>query len=282
VEIAGIYTEGSFFFEKSNLIHKFLKPKAMNFKLKITLLLMISCFSVSIFAQKKVDTIFLNASWDTVQTKAEASRYRVTQTNGKFRITLLFDSLDMKLEEMSYRKDKSANTLSDSVWWKYGSFREWYPSGQLKVEGNYIYDRFHDNLKTYYPNGALKRNDVYYVDTLRQAHCYAPDSTEIAHFPYEELPEFKGGQREMFQFLADNIDYPRKALKKDIAGTVYVGFVINKLGNIVEVKIKRGVNEFLDKEAVRVVKSMPNWKPGKQDGELVRVAYTLPIKFKLK
>ena len=51
----------------------------------------------------------------------------------------------------------------------------------------------------------------------------------------------------MFQFLADNIDYPRKALKKDITGTVYVGFVINKLGDIVEVKIKRGVHEFLDK-----------------------------------
>ncbi len=105
----------------------------------------------------------------------------------------------------------------------------------------------HDDLKTYYPNGALKRNDTYYIDTLREAHCYAIDSTEITHFPYYGRPEFKGGQREMFQFLADNIDYPRKALKKDITGTVYVGFVINKLGDIVEVKIKRGVNEFLDK-----------------------------------
>jgi TonB family protein len=254
----------------------------MNFKLKITLLLMISCFSVSIFAQKKVDTVFLSASWDTVQTKAEASCYRVTQTNGKFRITLLFDSLDMKLEETSYRKDKSAVTPSDTVWWKYGGFREWYPSGQLKVEGSYVYDRFHENLKTYYPNGALKRNDVYYIDTLRQAHCYALDSTEIAHFPYQEPPEFKGGQREMFQFLGNNTVYPKSSRESGVEGKVYVGFVINKSGEIVDVKIKRGVSKLLDKEALRVVKSMPNWKPGKQDGELVRVAYTLPIEFKLE
>jgi TonB family protein len=254
----------------------------MNFKLKITFLLMTLSFSVSIFAQKKVDTVFLNASWDTVQTKAEASRYRVIQTNGKFRITLLFDSLDMKLEETAYRKDKSVITPSDSVWWRYGSFREWYPSGQLKVEGSYIFERFHDNLKTYYPNSALKRHDVYYLDTLRQAHCYAPDSTEIAHFPYQEPPEFNGGQLEMFQFLGNNTVYPKSSRESGIEGTVYVGFVVNKLGEIVDVKTKRGVSKLLDREAVRVVKSMPNWKPGKQDGELVRVAYTLPIKFKLE
>jgi TonB family protein len=222
-------------------------------------------------AQKKVETFYFNAADDTVKTKAEAHYYRVVQTNGKHRVTMKYDSADFKLEEMSFRKDKSQSGIGDSVWWRYGGFHEWFPSGQLKVEGSFIYDRFHDNLKTYYPNGVLKRSDVYYIDTLREGHCYAQDSSEIAYFPYQENPEFKGGQGEMFKYLANSVIYPEDSRRSNIEGTVYVGFVISKTGEIENVKIKRGVSKLLDKESIRVVKTMPKWEPGKQDGAYVRV-----------
>jgi TonB family protein len=238
--------------------------------------------STNTFAQKKVETFYFNSNGDTVKTKAEASYYRVVQTNDKRRIAIKYDSSDFKLEEISYRKDKSRTGEGDSVWWKYGSFREWFPSGLLKVEGSYIFDRLHDNLKTYYQNGIVRRNDIYYIDTLRQGHCYAQDSSEIAYFPYQENPEFQGGQAEMFKYLANTIVYPEDSRRTNVEGMVYVGFVVNKEGEIVDVKIKRGVSKLLDKEAIRVVKSMPKWKAGKLDGELVRVAYTLPIKFRLE
>jgi TonB family protein len=238
--------------------------------------------TTTVVAQKKIETTYFNANGDTVNTKAEASYYRVVQTNGKHRLATKFDSLDMKLEETSYRKDKPKTGVGDSVWWRYGSHREWYPSGQLKTEISYLFDRFHDALKTYYPNGGLRRSDVYYIDTLRQGHCYAQDSSEIKHFPYQVSPEFKGGQREMFQYLANNIKYAAECREKGIEGIVYVGFVVNKDGEVVDIKIKRGVHKVLDKEAIRVVKEMPKWSAGKLDGELVRVTYTLPIAFKLE
>ena len=67
-----------------------------------------------------------------------------------------------------------------------------------------------------------------------------------------------------------------------VEGTIYVGFVVNKVGEIVNIKIRRGVSPELNAEAIRVVKLMPKWKAGKQDGELVRVAYTLPVRFQLE
>ncbi len=101
----------------------------------------------------------------------------------------------------------------------------------------------------------------------------------------EQQPEFVGGQDSLFAFLVRNIKYPQAAKDKKVEGTVYVGFVIDKDGSIKDVNIKRGLkgdDAGCHAEAVRVVKMMPKWKPGKQRGKLVEVNYTLPIKFKLE
>jgi periplasmic protein TonB len=126
----------------------------------------------------------------------------------------------------------------------------------------------------------LRRSDVYYVDTLKQGHCYAQDSTEIAYFPYREQAEFKGGQSEMLRYLADNIVYP--FVREGTEGKVFVSFGISKTGAVENVNIREHVDKDLDKEAIRVVKSMPNWKPGKQEGEPVRTKFILPIRFKFR
>ena len=252
---------------------------------KILLILSTFCFATIIFAQKKVETFYFDADWDTVKTKAEAHHYRVVQSNGKQRISTTFDktdSADVKRSETMFRRDKSATVVGDSVWWKYGLSREWYASGQLKEECSFLFDRLHNDLKTYHPNGALRRHDVYRLDTLVKGQCYALDSSEIAYIPYREQPEFEGGQQQMFRYLANNVKYNRTARETGIEGTVYVSFVVSKTGAIENIKIRRGVHTLLDAESVRVVKSMPKWKAGKQEGELVRVSYTLPIKFELQ
>jgi len=97
----------------------------------------------------------------------------------------------------------------------------------------------------------------------------------------EEMPEFKGGRKELFKYLQENIKYPENAKKDSIQGTVFVTFVIGEIGEVEDVRILRGVNEDLDKEALRVVRAMPNWMPGKQDGKAVRVSFNLPIRYKL-
>ena len=98
----------------------------------------------------------------------------------------------------------------------------------------------------------------------------------------EEQTSFPGGQGALMQWLSDNIKYPVIAAENGIQGRVIVQFVVSKTGSISNVNVVRGVDPSLDKEAVRVVKAMPNWTPGKQNGTTVNVRYTLPVTFKLQ
>ncbi len=98
----------------------------------------------------------------------------------------------------------------------------------------------------------------------------------------EEMPQYPGGMQAMLSFLQENITYPKDAQEKKISGRVLVTFVVEKDGSISNVETVKSVFPSLDEEAVRIVKAMPNWKPGKQNGKVVRVKYTLPISFSLK
>ena len=95
------------------------------------------------------------------------------------------------------------------------------------------------------------------------------------------MPEFPGGQAELFKYLSENTHYPEIAELNRIEGRVIVTFVVERDGSITDVKVAKSVDPSLDKEAVRVVKSMPKWKSGKQNGEAVRVKFTVPITFRL-
>ena len=98
----------------------------------------------------------------------------------------------------------------------------------------------------------------------------------------EDMPEFPGGEQAMMDFVSKNVVYPKEAQEKGISGRVMVNFIVEKDGSVNEVKIVRGIGGGCDEEAVRVVKAMPKWKPGKEKGKPVRVSYIMPIFFKLQ
>ena len=98
----------------------------------------------------------------------------------------------------------------------------------------------------------------------------------------EEMPSFPGGQGALMSFLNSNIKYPVVAQENGVQGRVIIGFVVERDGSITDVKVMRSVDPSLDREAQRVVKAMPRWKPGKQNGSAVRVKYTVPVVFRLQ
>ena len=98
----------------------------------------------------------------------------------------------------------------------------------------------------------------------------------------EEQPEFPAGQIELMKFLQKNIKYPTISQENGVQGRVIVQFVVNRDGSIVDTQVMRGVDPYLDKEALRVVSTMPKWKPGKQRGKPVRTRFTLPVQFRLQ
>ena len=97
----------------------------------------------------------------------------------------------------------------------------------------------------------------------------------------EVMPQYPGGQIAMLKYIMENIKYPEQAMKEGIQGRVTVRFIVEKDGSISNVKPVLSVHPLLDKEAVRVVKSMPKWSPGKQKGKPVRVQFNVPVMFKL-
>lgn len=106
------------------------------------------------------------------------------------------------------------------------------------------------------------------------------DDTNVYERP-DMMPEYPGGTNEMMQYLAKNLKYPEVCEENGIQGRVVVSFVIEKDGSVVDVNIIKSVNPALDKEAKRLVNSMPKWSPGKIDGKPVRVRYSVPITFRL-
>lgn len=108
------------------------------------------------------------------------------------------------------------------------------------------------------------------------------DTDADVFFIVEDMPEFPGGEMALRKYIANNIEYPQVAQDNGIQGKVYVTFVVSKDGSVANAKIARGIDPALDKEALRVVNSLPKWEPGKQRGENVNVSYTVPINFALQ
>lgn len=107
------------------------------------------------------------------------------------------------------------------------------------------------------------------------------DKERVVYAVAEVMPEFPGGMAAMMKFLGDSINYPIEAKEKKIQGRVVITFVVREDGVVVDPEIVRGVEDSLDKEALRVVSAMPKWVPGKQDGKAVNVKYALPITFRI-
>jgi protein TonB len=120
--------------------------------------------------------------------------------------------------------------------------------------------------------------------------AWQPRSIDISTEPTEEAsrftgvdqqPEFPGGTNALMEYLVKNVKYPEAARNAKVEGTVYVAFTITSAGKVTDAIVKRGVRPDLDDESLRVVRSMPDWKPGMTDGKAVNTTLTLPIGFRL-
>lgn len=108
------------------------------------------------------------------------------------------------------------------------------------------------------------------------------EKEEPIFFIVEEMPEFPGGELALRKYIAESIKYPVIAQENGVQGKVYVNFVVGKDGRVSDAKVIRSIDPSLDQEALRVINSLPRWKPGKQRGEPVRVSFSVPISFVLQ
>ena len=130
-------------------------------------------------------------------------------------------------------------------------------------------------------NAEIEQNEVveeYVAPEIEEEEVVEQEIFQIV----EEMPAFPGGEQKLMEYVGKNIKYPQIARESGIQGRVFVGFVVEPDGSVSNVKLLRGIGGGCDEEAMRVIKSMPKWKPGKQRGKAVRVSYQIPVMFRLQ
>lgn len=258
------------------------------------LLLLALLAPIAVLAQ--TDTTFLLSDIITSRERASIYRPAPVREGEKYKVVDYFISTHQVAREgYSYSKD---SIIYD------GAYIEYYENGRKQEYGNYIKGnkvgqwrlKYEDTdriwavtahipgdvdtsaiLTSFYRNGKVKRKE-WTVKGKETGVCYSEAGDEIPYTPFTQMPEFNG---EVNLFLAKTIRYPDEARVSGIMGTVFVQFIVNEDGTI-KIAKTLGPHESLCKEAARVCKQMPKWKPGKMDNKIVKVYYTQPVTFRLE
>ncbi len=251
------------------------------------------------------DTLYFNANGKKVNSLESATTYKVVKADpaNVYRVTeyTYFKSGKIKSEEpykisfnkntdsliiqnFTSRKMQITDPLIEKVISKKydGTYKEWYESGQLRKEIGFKSGNKNGQCLTYWENQKTKRIERFDNGKSIEGKCFDKDGKEVKYYPYEQMPEFLGGNQAMFAFLSSSIRYPVIMQEKRITGMVISSFTVSKDGSISDIKIIRSIHPEADKESLRVIASMPKWIPGMQDGEPVSVTFTLPIRYSLR
>jgi len=137
------------------------------------------------------------------------------------------------------------------------------------------------NLKYNDSQDQVEKDETPSIIAIRKSDLHTRDTGKEIFTVVDQMPLFPGGDEGRRKFLQENIIYPKKARISGYQGTVYLSFVVEPDGQIDDVRVLKGVHPSLDNEAIRVVKMMPKWVPGKNHGKAVRVQFNMPVKFTL-
>ena len=255
-------------------------------------------FSMSyLFSQNKVDTVFYNSKWQQTE-KDSASYYSIISRkndtlfevkdfykNSQIQMSGVYKKMNPNIKngyftyysERGLIKQEGSYSLNerDGCWKSYSN------SGRIIKNENFHNGKLEGELKMYYESGIVKRLENYKKGELLSGKCFGVLGNDTLYFPYEIFPSFVGGEEALYKYLAENVQYPEDARQMSIKGRVNVKFVVYKDGSIGDISVTKSVYSSLDQEAVRVIRNMPKWIPGRQDGVNVDVYFIIPILFKL-
>lgn len=157
---------------------------------------------------------------------------------------------------------------------------EWFENGNIRLKAFYQDGQKEGEFCTWWSNGKNRRKDRYEMGKLIEGNCFDSLGNKLPeYFPYETLPRFPGGDRKLINYLISEVKYPPKAFENKIQGRVLSEFYVEPDGSISNIRVIKSANYHLDLEAIRVIKKMPDWIPATQEGQKVRVKFTLPITF---
>ena len=239
------------------------------------------------------DTVWVNDEMDKVK-QAQATRYGIVQEMDTVAHIATIHYFDRETNRKDIIRRVAVKEKEGKLRTRLISEILLYPDGATQEElvitnaeneegkEPRTYDR-----KIFYPDGALQYEETMNEKGEHECVYYKPngkiDKKPKEQIPlYQTMPAYPGGQKALIEFLSKNVKYPVEAKRDGIQGRVLVKFMVDRDGAIAKVKVARsGGDKSLDREAVRVIKAMPDWKPGTVRGNPVNVTYTVPVNFKL-
>jgi len=241
--------------------------------------IIVSLFLFSVFGSFSQTKIFIDVQGKELKSEKNAVSYKIISPDSLLAVDAfcerIYDLSGKLISESHYTKNKYGKMLN-------GKSKVWYDNGQLKSEIDYQYSNYNGQVITYWKNGQVKRKDIYLENEFYKGVCYDSTGNTVKHYPFEVMPQFPDGEQALLRYISSNVRYPVEAMKNGNQGKVVVKFTVNTDGSISDIEVIRSIDPLLDAEACRVVRSMPDWKPGTQDGEKARMNYVLPVSFMMQ
>ena len=241
------------------------------------------------------DTIYMDTYDEEVPTRALASGYCILEHDpeNSHRMIVKTYFLSGKLKSEGICTDKpdtypvpqsnSGYTEKETGirWLKHGNFKRWYENGQLQRDINFRNGTQSGTLVTYWDNGKVKRTNVDENGKPMPGKCFDRTGKEVPYYPYAKSAVFGDGKTMADEYVTSCIVYPEEAIDKAIEGDVSLQFSIQPDGTIGNFKTMKSADRLLEHELIRVVKSMPNWKPATLDGDYTAYSYSFTHRFTL-
>lgn len=252
--------------------------------MKFTLTLLFSTLSILSFGQK---VRYLNQNFVQVSYKDQATYYTETFASGPVAGTVKTYTLNGTL-----LWEEAFSDIKKQV--RHGITRKYFPDGKLKAEITFQDGVYDGPLQTFYPNERLRRAELFEKGNLVKGKCLSRAGYDTTYFAYQVNPQFKGGDQALDAYLSKQSRYPLTPvsdadIRRGFVKYAVVNFTVNPEGKISDVILTRSIADFMlprsaganfDREAVRLVSTMPAWQPGKEDGEPVASQEWLIIGFK--
>jgi TonB family protein len=160
-----------------------------------------------------------------------------------------------------------------------GPMKEWRKDGKLELDVQYSKGKKHGYFMSFYENGQMARKELYDNGQFIEGKCYTQDGKTTEFFPYIVLPAYTGGPPALRKFIKNELKYPKKVTKEGREATILVLFTVDVNGHVINPRVVDGNESYFNDEALRIVKSFPDWIPGKIDGITVPLEVTVQIDF---
>ncbi|CAM3939270.1 energy transducer TonB [Flavobacterium sinopsychrotolerans] len=232
--------------------------------MKKLLLLFVLLSSITFYAQEKV---YFTEHFKELPSAENAIYYTIYEDSpeGTLRTTYYLDNSLFSKDHFSNYKKRILN----------GTSERWYKNGAKEMLAIYVKGKQEGIQTRYFENGQIKRTENFKNGKFVDGKCFDENGTEIEFFPYYVKPEFPGGMKAFYDYVAKNFKSPNSS-----KGQIKIAFVVERDGTLSDFKIIEGINYDMNVEAVKVLFNSPKWIPGKVDGKDARVKFDLPITVK--